>query len=112
MRSRRGCVHESRAQTLTDWLTRKGFGCHALRYDAETKRYMAVVVVTKEVEVPSNVYVEPEEEDRFHANPRRHLLLPFYQESCDEDTDAGMGSAAAPILEGGAEGCVGSTGPS
>jgi hypothetical protein len=71
-------------------LVRGGFGCTALSYDIEAKRYVVTVVLTKQVKLPASVYVTPEEEDRFGADPRRHLLLPFEEER-GEESDPSVG---------------------
>jgi len=64
-----------RGLTLTAWLREQKIKCSGLRW--VERRYEVFVQEDDEwVEVPEKVWVEPEEEDRFKANPRRHLLLP------------------------------------
>jgi len=48
--------------------------CIAIMYNEDSKTYEALLA--KRVEVPKSVRVTLEDENKFDADPRKHLLLP------------------------------------
>ena len=65
-----------KSKTFEAWLAKEHpkMKCIAMMYDEDNKKYEALLA--QRVEVPANVKVEPEDEDKFEADPRKHLLLP------------------------------------
>lgn len=63
-------------QPFDAWLSKEypKHKCIGMAYDVDAKRYK--VLVAKRVEVPKHVRVEVEDEDKYNAEPRKHLLLP------------------------------------
>jgi len=82
-------------KTLVDWLRHHDYRCVRLQYDKVKKRHLVTVLTTQLLELPASFYVTPEEEDRFDAQSRKHLLLPFYSdEGNDDDTEPGVAPTA------------------
>ncbi len=63
-------------RTFDAWLSKEypKQKCIGMTYDADAKGY--TVLVARRVKVPKHVRVEVEDEDKYSAEPRKHLLLP------------------------------------